>query len=116
MEKIKIAAKDTIMENSHNGIILASYEDIQNMIITAVHQALKKYDFANGQEVDSKKKYLTSKDVELEYGFTQKMLSYWRLEGMGPPYSVHGKRVFYERAALDEYIEKHSLTPTRVPH
>ena len=50
------------------------------------------------------KKLLAPKDVEREFGIHQKTLAYWRMEGVGPAYTNFGRRVFYERAVLEEYI------------
>ena len=50
------------------------------------------------------KKLLAPKDVEREFGIHQKTLAYWHMEGVGPVYTNFGRRVFYERAVLEEYI------------
>lgn len=50
------------------------------------------------------KKLLAPKDVEREFGIHQKTLAYWRQESIGPAYTSFGRRVFYERAVLEEYI------------
>lgn len=50
------------------------------------------------------KKRLAPKEVEKEFGIHRKTLSYWRQEGVGPAYTNFGRRVFYERDALEEYI------------
>ena len=48
--------------------------------------------------------FCTPEDVEREFGIHQKTLAYWRMEGVGPAYTNFGRRVFYERAVLEEYI------------
>lgn len=50
------------------------------------------------------KKLLSPKDVEREFGIPQRTLAYWRQESVGPAYTSFGRRVFYERAVLEEYI------------
>lgn len=50
------------------------------------------------------KKLLAPKDVEKEFGIHQKTLAYWREECIGPAYTSFGRRIFYERAVLEEYI------------
>ena len=52
----------------------------------------------------SNQKLLAPKDVEREFGIRQKTLAYWRQEGIGPAYTSFGRRVFYERTVLEEYI------------
>ena len=49
-------------------------------------------------------KLLAPKDVEREFGIRQKTLAYWRQECIGPAYTSFGRRVFYERSVLEEYI------------
>ncbi len=52
------------------------------------------------------------KDVEYEYGLTRKTLAYWRMEGMGPPFSNCGKLVYYEREELDKFIASTKIHTT----
>lgn len=52
----------------------------------------------------SGKKLLAPKDVKRAFGIRQKTLAYWRQECIGPAYTSFGRRVFYERDALEEYI------------
>lgn len=103
-------------QNTKTVIIQIKGDDFVAFLEKAVAKALRKTKTLAPTNSNEPKKHLTPRDVEQEYGFKQKLLSYWRLEDMGPPYSIHGKRVFYERKALDKYIKEHSLTPTRVPH
>ncbi len=59
-----------------------------------------------------KRKLLSPKDVEYEYGLTRKTLAYWRMEGMGPPFSNCGKLVYYEREELDKFIASTKIHTT----
>jgi hypothetical protein len=54
-------------------------------------------------KLDTKKaaKYLE----ELGVPYTRKTLEVWRCIGRGPRYRVVGRRVFYEKADLDEFTE-----------
>ena len=89
------------MEFDGRTIILSTPEELLPLIIEAVR--LAGHENLNTSK-GSTKKLLAPKDVEMESGIHQKTLAYWRQEGVGPAYTNCGRRVFYERAALEEYI------------
>lgn len=89
------------MEFDGRTIILSTPEELLPLITEAVR--LAGHENLNTSE-GSIKKLLAPKDVEREFGIHQKTLAYWRQEGVGPAYTNCGRRVFYERAALEEYI------------
>lgn len=90
------------MEIEGRTIILSTPEELLPLITEAIRAA------ACAKTVDSTgisgKKLLAPKDVEREFGIHQKTLAYWRMEGIGPTYTSFGRRVFYERSVLEEYI------------
>ena len=90
------------MEIEGRTIILSTPEELLPLITEAIRAA------ACTETVDStgipSKKLLAPKDVEREFGIRQKTLAYWRQECIGPAYTSFGRRVFYERAVLEEYI------------
>ena len=90
------------MEIEGRTIILSTPEELLPLITEAIRAA------ACTETVDStgipSKKLLAPKDVEREFGIHQKTLAYWRQESIGPAYTSFGRRVFYERAVLEEYI------------
>ena len=90
------------METDGRTIILSTPEELLPLIIEAVRLASNK----NVQSTSEGpvKKLLAPKDVEREFGIHQKTLAYWRQESIGPAYTSFGRRVFYERAVLEEYI------------
>ena len=83
-------------------IIISTPEELLPLITEAVR--LAGYAPMQNTPEDTTKKLLAPKDVEREFGIHQKTLAYWRLEGIGPAYTSFGRRVFYERAVLEEYI------------
>lgn len=91
------------MEIQNRTIIISTPEELLPLITEAVRLAGYAAPMQNTPE-DTAKKLLTPKDVEREFGIHQKTLAYWRLEGIGPAYTNFGRRVFYERAVLEEYI------------
>ena len=78
------------------------------MPVSSTHLDVYKRQAEQGKTTDAPdlpgKKLLAPKDVEREFGIHQKTLAYWHMEGVGPVYTNFGRRVFYERAVLEEYI------------
>ncbi len=93
---------EIFMESNTHAIIISTPEDLLPLITEAIRAAggMKMTD--NGGT--SGKKLLAPKEVEKEFGIHQKTLAYWRQESVGPAYTSFGRRVFYERAVLEEYI------------
>ena len=90
------------MEFGGRTIILSTPEELLPLITEAIR-------LANNENMQSTpesqvKKLLAPKDVEREFGIHQKTLAYWRQESVGPAYTSFGRRVFYERTVLEEYI------------
>lgn len=90
------------MEIGSRTIILSTPEELLPLITEAVR--LAGYENAQNTSEGPTQKLLAPKDVEREFGIHQKTLAYWRMEGIGPAYTNFGRRVFYERAVLEEYI------------
>lgn len=92
------------MEVEGRTIIISNPEELLSLITEAI-RAIKTEKTVVEYDVGSlSKKLLTPKDIEKEFGIRQKTLAYWRMEGVGPAYTNFGRRVFYERAVLEEYI------------
>lgn len=90
------------MEFGGRTIILSTPEELLPLITEAIRIASNKN--VQSTSEGSVKKLLAPKDVEREFGIHQKTLAYWRQESVGPAYTSFGRRVFYERAVLEEYI------------
>lgn len=90
------------MEIKGQIIILSTPEELLPLIIKAIRSV--GYGTSSEFVTLPNKKLLSPKDVEQEFGIHHKTLAYWRQEGVGPAYTNCGRRVFYERAALEEYI------------
>jgi len=89
------------MELDRRTIILSTPEELFPLITEAVRLASHEKISISAAPT---RKLLAPKDVEREFGIHQKTLAYWRQEGVGPAYTSFGRRVFYERAVLEEYI------------
>ena len=90
------------MEIAGRTIILSTPEELLPLITEAIR--LDNNENMQSTPESQVKKLLAPKDVEREFGIHQKTLAYWRQESVGPAYTSFGRRVFYERAVLEEYI------------
>ena len=90
------------METDGRTIIISTPEELFPLITEAVRLAGDEN--ARNTSNGPTKKLLAPKDVEREFGIRQKTLAYWRQESIGPAYTSFGRRIFYERAVLEEYI------------
>ena len=90
------------MTTEKHTIIISTPEELFPLITEAVR--LAGHEHPRNPSEGPAKKLLAPKDVEREFGIRQKTLAYWRQECIGPAYTSFGRRVFYERDALEEYI------------
>lgn len=61
------------------------------------------------QYIYPSKKYLSPREVEVEYGLAAKTLERWRAEGKGPRYcKLSARQIKYSRSAVENFLE--SLT------
>lgn len=94
-----------------NQIAIMSPEQIKAIINLAIDCALSVF-----KEKKHGKKLLSGKDVETEYGISERNLERWRNEGVGPQYITIGRRIFYERVTLDAYIDARRVKTTDTDH
>lgn len=92
------------METDGRTIIISTPEELFPLVTEAVRLASYGYENTRNTSDNPNQKLLAPKDVEREFGIRQKTLAYWRQEGIGPAYTSFGRRVFYERTVLEEYI------------
>ena len=95
---------------AHGRIIITTPEELLPLITEAVREA--GLGTTQGEEAPSGKKLLTAKDIEREFGIHRKMLAYWRLEGIGPSYITFGRKVFYERHVVENFIQSGRIQTT----
>lgn len=50
------------------------------------------------------KRYLTRRDIELEYGIPRSTLAHWATAGKGPVFSVPGCEALYLRPDVDAFL------------
>ena len=90
------------MPTEKHTVIVTTPEELLPLLMEAVRaiEEEKKTDGVSPQG----KKLLAPKDVEREFGIHRKMLAEWRSEGIGPGYTTFGRRILYERSAIENYI------------
>lgn len=92
------------MEIEGRTIILSTPEELLPLITEAVRIAQSERTAPSYGSTPQNKKLLAPKDIEQEFGIHRKMLSYWRMESIGPSYITFGRRIFYERDVFEEFV------------
>ncbi len=57
-------------------------------------------------------KYISSKNIEKEFGISENTLEHWRSQGMGLAYSQVGRRIFYERKVFECFLKSCEVKTT----
>lgn len=58
----------------------------------------------NNEARDGLPRLLSTKDIELAFGFTAAQIAYWRHTGQGPRGAKFGKKIFYKEADVLTWI------------
>lgn len=98
------------MKKPGNTIILSTPEEILPLIVEAIR--IVEQDKKDNAAENASKKFLTPKDIEQEFGIHQKILAYWRSEGIGPHYTSIGRRVYYERIDIENFFTSGKVQTT----
>jgi hypothetical protein len=57
-----------------------------------------------GDATARRKKMLSPKDIQDEFGIHWRSLLRWRNAGIGPAYTNIGRRVFYDRRTFEQFL------------
>jgi len=90
------------MEKEGRTVILSTPEELLPLITEAVRAARYEDTADDGGRDD--KKLLAPRDIEKEFGIPRRTLGYWRTMGIGPAFISFGKKVFYQRPVIEEFI------------
>ncbi len=82
-----------------SAFVVMSPAEMEDLIRRTIQETLA---FADSRE--NRKKLLTGEEVQAEYGINARNLEGWRARGMGPEYTTIGRRVYYERSVIEDYI------------
>lgn len=80
--------------------INVTMEELSASITRAVAEGVA----SGAVQPDRRKRLLSPRDVEAEFGLKPKVLENWRVTGVGPEYTTLGRRVYYERDRLEAFI------------
>jgi hypothetical protein len=94
------------MNNDGRSIVVATQEELANLIMGALRAGFAElHGYIREAEAEKRgKKLLDTVEVAAEYGIGKRILERWRYEGVGPSYTVVGRRVYYEREVLDKFF------------
>lgn len=96
-------------------VLISNQTDFDKFLRPIIYDAFLSFDFSKLlSTVTPQTKLLTVKNVEKEFGIAEKTLEYWRSEGIGPPYIQIGKRIYYERKALEYFFKSCEVRTTGV--
>lgn len=87
-----------VLEGKKPGAVMTQ-EQLRALVQQAVQMALPDHEAQR-----PRKRLLTGKEVQKEYGIAERNLERWRYEGIGPQYTTIGRRIFYERDTLESFI------------
>ena len=62
-------------------------------------------------DVPTTDRFLSPRQVELEYEISTHTLQHWRYQGRGPAYYKLGSRVRYLRSELEAWLRGHRIDP-----
>lgn len=89
-----------LKEDTMSQIIVMAPQEVEDLIRRSVDCALLAF-----QAAPRGKALLTGPEVEKEYGIKARNLEGWRARGTGPRYTTIGRRVYYEREAIEALIK-----------
>jgi len=91
-----------------NDTITVKRDELLMLIASAVRSALEdappKAGRSGGGFSARKKKMLSPKDIQEEFGIHWRSLLRWRNAGIGPAYTNVGRRVFYDRRVFEQFL------------
>lgn len=100
-------------EDSGQTVILSTKEDFDKFLRPIVFDVFQSVDFEKlASCISPQTKYITCRNIEREFGISEKTLEYWRSEGIGPAYTQVGKRVYYERKVFEAFLKSYEVQTT----
>lgn len=94
-------------------ILLSSQNDFDRFIRPIIFDAVMCIDFKGiASKIAPATKYMSTKDVEKQFGISENTLEHWRSKGIGPTYIQVGRRIFYERNAFECFLKSCEVKTT----
>ena len=88
------------------------FELIRAAVNNSLHGVPSNNEEGGGRSGARRRKLISPKEIEEEFGINRRMLQYWRQEGIGPTYSNFGRRVFYDRAGFEKFVASGQIQTT----
>ena len=89
-------------------IVVTTPEELACIVATAVRSALNDAE----RLAPKRKKRLSPKDIQEEFGIHRRVLESWRVQGIGPAFTNIGRRVFYDRAVFERFLDSGNVRTT----
>jgi hypothetical protein len=96
-------------------VIVTTLDELSETIRAAVRDSLREMPSLQedgGGRGPKRRKFISPKEIEDEFGISRRLLMYWRHEGIGPAYTNFGRRVFYDRAAFEKFAASGQIQTT----
>ena len=96
-------------------VVTISPDELFELIRSAVKSILRDTpSIQEGGELSGakRKKLISPKGIEEEFGINRRMLLYWRQEGIGPAYKNFGRRIFYDRTIFEKFLSSGQIQTT----
>jgi hypothetical protein len=97
-------------------LVTTSPDTLSRLVTEAVSIALEKAKLhqssGSAPYAVSRKKMLSSAEIEAEFGIKARLLKRWRRAGIGPAYVNIGRRVFYSAEVFEKFIQAGSIQTT----
>lgn len=99
--------------DDYQTVFLSTQEDFNRFLRPIIFEVFQAVDFAKlASAIRPQTKYLTCKNIESEFGISEKTLEYWRSQGIGPTYIQIGKRIYYERKIFEYFLKSCEVKTT----
>lgn len=94
-------------------ILLSTQNDFDRFIRPIIFDAVMCIDLKQvASKIEPVTKYMSSKDIEKQFGISENTLEHWRSRGIGPTYIQVGRRIFYERHAFECFFKSCEVKTT----
>ena len=97
-------------------VVTISPDELFELVRSAVRNSLRDAPSiqaeSGGLSRAKRRKLISPKEIEEEFGINRRMLQYWRQEGIGPAYTNFGRRVFYDRTNFEKFVASGQIQTT----
>lgn len=97
-------------------VVTVSPDDLFELIRSAVRSILRDapsiQEDGSGRTGAKRRKLISPKEIEEEFGINRRLLQLWRQEGIGPAYTNFGRKVFYDRVGFEKFVASGQIQTT----